>query len=124
MNLHSTKYYVKTYHLHIDNKFSHNQFINDFKHDFNELLSVGNALKSLKGFNNAVNAIRSKWDAINNKTVGNLPNKLWNYFYAVEIIQLKKTLFPEYFEEQERKRKQKQEHAKQWENYNHFNSFS
>ena len=102
MSINPTKYYVKKYKLDIDNKFNRQEFIKEFRNDFNELLIVGNARGTIKGFNNAVHAIRAKWDGIHNKTVGGLPDKLWNYFYATEIITLKKELFPEYFRQKER----------------------
>lgn len=90
-----TKDYIIKYKLNIDDKFSHSDFVNDLAADFMALLEVGKATETLKGFDNAVNAIRMKFDAINNKTVGCISEKLWNYFYATIIVKMREELFPE-----------------------------
>jgi hypothetical protein len=93
-----TKEYTNKYKLNEIGgvyKFNHNDFIADLTIDFMTLLEIGNSTKNIKGFENAVRAIRMKWDAINNKTVGQLPDKLWNYFYAKVIMGYKQDLFPE-----------------------------
>lgn len=102
-----TKDYLNKYHLEIPNginKLNHNDFVADLTIDFMTLLEVGNSTKNIKGFENAVRAIHMKWNAINNKTVGQLPDKLWSYFYATVIIGYKKELFPEILAERERQR--------------------
>lgn len=91
----NTKEYVTKYKLNVSNQFNHNEFVADLTNDFITLLEVGNSTKNFKGYENAVRAIRMKWDGINNKTVGNLPDKLWNYFYATVIAKTKEELFPE-----------------------------
>src|SRR3954464_13079279 len=106
----NTKAYVTKYNLSISNKFNHSEFISDFTNEFITLLEVGNSTKSFKGYENAVRAIRMKWDAISNKTVqGGLPDKLWSFFYATVIAKTKEQLFPEQIaqikeENEERKR--------------------
>ena len=69
-------------------------------------------------FENAVRALRTKWDAINNKTVGQLPDKLWNYFYATVIAKMRNELFPS---EMERRQKEYEERKKRQEEYRRFN---
>lgn len=91
----NTKEYVTKYKLNVSNQFNHNEFVADLTNDFITLLEVGNSTKNFKGYENAVRAIRMKWDAINNKTVNCLPDKLWNYFYATVIAKTKEELFPE-----------------------------
>ena len=86
--------YVRKYNLSQSNKFDHSEFVSDLTIDFLTLLEVGNATNNLKGFNNAANAIRMKFDAINNKTVGCIPETLWNYFYATVVAQFREKLFP------------------------------
>lgn len=109
----NTKEYVTKYKLNVqDNKFNHNDFISDLTNDFITLLEVGNSTKNFKGYENAVRAIRMKWDAINNKTVGNLPDKLWNFFYATVIVKTKEELFPEEIAKQKEFNEQKR---KEWE---------
>lgn len=102
-----TKEYINKYKLDEIggvNKLNHDDFVADLTIDFMTLLEVGNSTKNIKGFENAVRAIRMKWDGVNNKTVGQLPDKLWNYFYAKVIMGYKQDLFPEILAERERQR--------------------
>jgi hypothetical protein len=114
-----TKEYVLKYKLNIDSKFNHNEFISDLTTDFKTLLETGKGFEKIKGFDNAVNAIRMKFTAINNKTIGCIPEKLWNYFYASVIIALKKQLFPQEMAQKDKERKEKKkewEERQKWEN--------
>lgn len=101
--------YIKKYNLDNGVNFSHNEFISDLTLDFITLLEVGNARGNIKGYNNAVNAIRMKWDGIDKKTAGQLPEKLWNYFFASVIAKLREELFPE---EMQRQRQEKEDWKK------------
>lgn len=106
-----TKEYVTKYELDKDDKFNHQEFTADLTNEFLSLLEVGKNKEgeiNIKGFENAVNCIRMKWNAINNKTVGQLPEKLWNYFYATVVAKMREEMFPE--EMQRRKEK-----AEEWE---------
>ncbi len=107
-----TKDYVEKYKLNISNKFNHSEFISDFTHEFITLLETGNSTKHFKGYENTVRAIRMKWDAISNKTVYGLPDKLWNFFYATVIAKTKEKLFPE---EIARQKEIKEEMHREWE---------
>jgi len=112
-----TKDYIKKYELNINDKFDHSEFVSDLTFDFITLLEVGKSRENIKGYDNSVRAIRMKWDAINNKTVGQLSDKLWNYFYATVIIKMKEQLFPEIIkarkEEYEERKRQREEWARQ-----------
>jgi hypothetical protein len=90
------------------------------------LLEVGNCTKNIKGFENSVRAIRMKWDAINNKTVGCLPEKLWGYFYAKIVMGYKNQLFPEILKarEEEKKRREEYRRREQEEFNSYFNPFA
>lgn len=113
----NTKEYVTKYKLNVSNQFNHNEFVADLTNDFITLLEVGNSTKHFKGYENAVRAIRMKWDAINNKTVNCLPDKLWNYFYATVIAKTKEELFPEQVAKQKEINEQKKrewEERKKW----------
>ncbi|MCK9429943.1 MAG: DnaJ domain-containing protein [Candidatus Omnitrophica bacterium] len=92
------KYKLDT--IHGANNFNHNEFVSDLTIDFMTLLEVGNGMTNYKGFENAVRAVRMKWDGINNKTLGQIPEKLWKYFYATVIIGYKNKLFPEVVKQQ------------------------
>lgn len=100
-----TKEYVQKYGLDKSDKFNHNEFVADLTNDLITALEVGNGKGNIKGFNNAVNAIKMKFDAINNKTVGNI-EKLWNFFFATVVVKLKEELFPEFVKNENEKREQ------------------
>ena len=102
-----TKAYIEKYKLNINDNFQHNEFISDLTFDFITLLEVGKAKENIKGFDNSVRAIRMKWEAINNKTVGQLPEKLWGYFYATVIIKMKEQLFPKVIKAQKEEREER-----------------
>lgn len=128
-----TKEYIDKYYLNTVNgasKFNHNDFVADLTIDFMTLLEVGKGTTNIKGYDNAVNAIRMKWNAINNKTVGQLPDKLWNYFYATVIIQYKYDLFPEIMkardEVREARKREREEYNRSYDSFgfgNAWNSF-
>lgn len=100
--------YVKKYKLDVNDNFNHSEFVEDLKEDFTALLEVGKGFERLKGFENAVGAIRMKWDGINNKTRGQLPDKLWNYFYATVIAKSREKLFPEQMKARAEERERRQ----------------
>lgn len=109
-----TKQYVKKYKLNKGDKFNRQEFISDLALDFLTLLEVHNPKGDIRKFNNAVNDIRDKFDAINNKTLGYIPESLWNYFFATVIAKAREEFCPQWCERkeremQERKAKQKQE---------------
>jgi hypothetical protein len=112
----TTKEYVIKYKLNISDKFNHSEFVADLSNEFICLLEYNKAENNLKGFNNALRCIRMKFDAISNKTVGVLPEKLWNYFYAAVVAKLREELCPVQMnklrEERERKQRIWQERKK------------
>jgi hypothetical protein len=107
--------YIKKYNLDKGVNFSHNEFISDLTMDFITLLEVGNARGNIKGYNNAVNAIRMKWDGIDKKTAGQLPEKLWKYFFASVIAKLREELFPEVMERQRQEKEDWKKRKEDWE---------
>jgi hypothetical protein len=106
--------YVKKYNLDQGVNFNHNEFISDLTFDFITLLEVGNARGNFKGYNNAVNAIRMKWDGIDKKTAGRLPEKLWNYFFGSVIAKLREELFPEEMEKRRMEEKERKRRKEEW----------
>lgn len=106
--------YVKKYNLSQGVDFNHNEFVIDLTNDFLTLLETGNCRESFKGFNNTVNAIRMKWDGINKKTAGQLPEKLWNYFFATIIAKMREELFPEIIQAQKKKNKEDYERRQEY----------
>ena len=89
-----TKEYVKKYQLNVDDNFNHKDFMVDFTNDFNEMLSNAKIDGDYGKFKRLVDDIKKKWSNINNKTLGQLPEKLWSYFYASVIITHKDEMFP------------------------------
>ena len=94
-----TNEYIRKYKLNEGLKeLNHSTFIQDFTTDFLTALEIGRNKEgylNIKGFENSVRAIRQKWDGIDKKTMGQMPEKLWNYFYATVIAKMKNELFPE-----------------------------
>lgn len=93
-----TKDYIDKYELDRNDQFDHKSFTADLTNEFFSLLEVGKNKEgqlNIKGYENAINCIRRKWDAINNKTVGQLPEKLWSFFFATVIAKMREELFPE-----------------------------
>lgn len=115
-----TQEYIKKYKLNISDKFDHSEFVSDLANDFVVLLELSKANDNIKGFDNAVRAIRMKFDAINNKTVGQLGDKLWNYFFATVVVKLREELCPKDMEKRRRINEQKKkeyEERKAYENW-------
>lgn len=90
------KEYVKKYGLDQNDNFSHTEFVQDLQSDFEKLVDSSKAKKSLANFHHAVQEIRDKWDGINNKTYGQLPEGLWGYFFATVIVPCRDGFFPDY----------------------------
>ncbi len=107
----TTKEYILKYKLSSTNKFNHTDFVEDLLMDFMTLLEVGKSPSkglNIKGFENTVNALRQKWDAIHNKTVdGGLPEKLWGFFFATKIVKMREELFPKEMKQRQEEREQK-----------------
>ena len=90
-----TSQYVKRYQLDKSDEFNHHKFIQDLGRDFNQLCVLNRAGENRKKFSHTVDEIRDKFNAINNKTVGNINEKVWSYFYASKVIPKKKLYFGE-----------------------------
>jgi hypothetical protein len=104
----TTKEYIKKYELNVNNKFNHNEFVDDMKSELIILLELNKANDNIKGFDNAVRCIKMKWDAVANKTLGIFPEKLWNFFFATVVVKLKNELCGREMQ----KRKESYEHRK------------
>lgn len=61
----------------------------------NELESIYNGFgqkDSERHFEASVKQLRVKWDSVSRKIRYGLPDKLWGYFYATEVIKKKREL--------------------------------
>ena len=92
----TTSDYVQKYSLSSNDKFNHASFVNDLKKDFNKLLTSDirkNGKITEHRFNNNIRFIRMKFNAINNKTTGVIPESLFGYFFAEVVIKKKNSFF-------------------------------
>jgi len=99
-----TVHYVNKYKLFLGTKFNHNQFSIDFG---NEFLSVLELYKTRSNWSHdkffeVVDTMEKKWNVINNKTLGNLPEKLWNYIYFAIFLPTKDVEFPDIAKQEKR----------------------
>lgn len=88
--------YVKRYRLNESDSFSHNRFAIDFGNDFLSRLEVYKTFSSWSElyFWKLYDEMINKWDQINKKTVGQLPDKLWNYMRREIFIPTLEEEFP------------------------------
>lgn len=97
-----------------------NDFLADLTSELIAFLEYNKAANNIKGFDNAVRAIRQKWDSISNKMNGFLPEGMWRYFYATTIAKMREDMCPQQMayrrEQQEFRRKMREEREKeeQW----------
>ena len=74
-------------------------FLSDLTNELLALLEYNKAQGNLKGFDNAVTAIKSKWDGISKKIPYGLPDKLWSYYFATVIAPLREEFCPAQMEQ-------------------------
>jgi hypothetical protein len=108
----TTKEYVTKYELNLSDKFNHSEFVQDLASDFIAILEINKANDNIKGFENALRCIRMKFDSVNNKTIGVIPEKLWNYFFATVVVKLREELCPK---DMEKRRQVQEQKKKEWE---------
>ena len=92
----TTAQYVAKYEFDKGDKFNHKAFMKDFKKDFNGYVTNSvrrNGNLTPKRFEEVVKSSKDKFNAINNKTVGEIPQTLWSYFYATVVIAKKESFF-------------------------------
>jgi hypothetical protein len=92
-----TQEYVRKYKLNESDKFDTSEFVADLTNDFIGLIEWFKLKSAFQypHFQECVKQIRQKWDSINNKTAGELPERLWNCFYITVIDESERELFPE-----------------------------
>lgn len=110
-----TKEFVKKYNLSETDKIDQEAFINDLLHELVGLLEYNKAFDNLKGFKNSVNALKMKYDAINNKTKGDL--NIWNYFYATKVVPLRNTYCKREVDIENRRREERDRRNKERQAY-------
>lgn len=110
------KDYVRIFRLDESGRLT-DEFWGQFLLDFSGLLETGDGMSNIKGFENAVRALRSKWEGIRMKS-GKVSEKGWNYFFATKIAPMREELFPKEMtrrknEKEDRTRRRQEQRA--WE---------
>lgn len=87
----------------------HNVFLADFAVDFQTMVEFHQESGdwNYTKFKNVVSDMRKKWDAINNRAGGVLPESLWKYFYATVVVALRDKMFGEELERRQREWEEK-----------------
>lgn len=107
------KDFIEKYNL--DNgwkTFVQDEFLTDMTSELLALLETYHAEKNIKGFDNAVNVIRMKWDAISKKVPYGIPEKLWGYYFATTIAKIREQMFPK---EMAKRREDAEKRKAEWE---------
>jgi len=92
--------YVKKYNLSQTDKFSHKHFALDFGNDFISRLEVYRTFSkfSLSKFFDLLDEMENKWNQINKKTAGILPETLFNYIHSTIMMPSIDVEFPHIYE--------------------------
>lgn len=89
------------------------KFLLDMTSELLALLEAYHAEKNIKGFDNAVNVIRMKWDSISKKIPYGIPEKLWGYYFATTIAKIREHMFPKEMQKRrEEAEKRRQEYIR------------
>jgi len=109
--------FIKRYGLDKGTNFDRSAFKEDLTSEFIAFLELNKAKDNIKGFDNSVKVIKMKFDAINNKTLGDI-SSFWGFFFAAVIVPLREQLCPAVTK---RRQDAKAERQKQYEDRKKFN---
>ena len=98
-------------------------FLAELSNELASIVELSGKPDNIDAFNHALNQINDKWDSISKRIPFGLPDKLWSYFYAKQVIPLRKLVCPTFTmrqkkneEEYKRKREEfKREQEQEWE---------
>ena len=103
--------YIKKYGLDKPHtKIRFEEIVEDFQVDFMALLEIGKARDNIKGYENAIRAMHSKFEGIEMKSDASNRKAIkacWNKFYAVFVAPTREKLFPEKMRERREAKEQK-----------------
>lgn len=90
--------YINKYDLDFSNDFNESEFITDLINDF--LLALDEEPpQNVKQFKEYVNSIHDLYREIrSNSLFAKISSDVWNKFYLIHIIEIRKRLFPDYKE--------------------------
>lgn len=69
-------------------------FLQDLTSELIVMLEYNKAVDNIKGFDNALQTIRQKWDGVSKKIRFGLPEGMWRYFYATVVVKLREEMCP------------------------------
>lgn len=121
------KEYIKKFNL--QNGWEQSQadsFLTELTNELAATFELFGKPDDINAFNHALDQISDKWDSISKRIPFGLPDKLWNYFYATDVIGLRKMVCPTFTKRQKenedeyrRKRREdetlKREQEQEWE---------
>lgn len=114
------KEYVNKYDLGTNDKFNYNEFMSDFNLDFLTLIETARKQSNwiYSTYKRLIDDMRKKFNAIDNKTNGKLPEWLWKKFYATTVQEQKELYFGDYLrakqERWEKDRARREEERRYW----------
>lgn len=120
------KEYIKKFNL--QNGWEQSQtdsFLTELTNELAATFELFNKPDDINAFNHALDQISDKWNSISKRIPFGLPDKLWNYFYATQVVLLRKLVCPtftmqqkekqdEYKEKQAQREAFKREKEKEW----------
>lgn len=90
-----TKEYLDKYNLHKGwNTKIQNEFIADMASELEAQCILNKAEDNIRGFDNALRQVRTKWDNISKKIPYGIPEKLWSYFFATVVAPFREEMCP------------------------------
>lgn len=95
-------------------------FLQDLTSELLALLEYYKAHNNIKGFDNAIRVIRAKWDSVSKKIPYGLPEKMWSYFWAKVVVDLREMFCPEEMERRRneaQRRREERENREEWKRY-------
>ena len=98
----TTKQYVEKYKLNkLNSRIPFEKFLQDLIAEFDEKIEITIQSRKKVGldftyniFRELVKEMQTKFWAISNKTMGVLPEKIWNAFYASGVVTRRAKFFP------------------------------
>jgi len=115
--------YINKYDLDSSSRFNRDEFISDIETDYLvfldpllQLFGKDPRKCTVPKFETVTTTIRAKWDGIFNKSIldKDTSDKFWRYFYATVIVKYRDKMFPNFKEDQVKKKKEDKRKWKQF----------
>lgn len=102
--------YLGKYNLENTEHFPYNNFVDDLKKDFDDLVREFDAMQDMSTYRFCINSLRAKWEKISENSFRPLPECLWKSLYKTHIVVLReevKNYDPEMVEGQKKNMQKK-----------------